>query len=86
MALIFTIDRFEGDFAVCLADENDKGIYKLDVPSALVSELGEGDVFSAEVIGKELREITPCPEETAKRRAAARSRLRALLEKQKNKS
>ena len=86
MALIFTIDRFEGDFAVCLADGNDNGIYKLDVPKKLLEGLSEGDVFSAEVDGGELKEVNPCPEETAKRRAAAKSRLRALLEKQKNKS
>ena len=84
MALCFVIDRFEGGFGVCLADENDAGIYKLDVPKAKLDGLAEGDVFSADVEGAELTNITALPEETARRREAARSRLRALLEKQKN--
>ena len=86
MALCFVIDRFEGDFGVCLADENDAGIYKLDVPKAKLDGLAEGDVFSADVEGAELTNITALPEETARRTEAARSRLRALLDKRKNKN
>ncbi len=85
VTVCFVIDRFEGDFGVCLADENDAGIYKLDVPKAKLDGLSEGDVFSADVEGAELTNITALPEETSRRRAASRSRLRALLEKQKNK-
>ena len=84
MVICFTIDRFEGDFGVCLADANDAGIYKLDVPSSLLSGLSEGDVFSATVEKERLTDITPLPDQTAKRRNAARSRLRAILDKQKN--
>ena len=83
MALYFVIDRFEGDFGVCLADENAEGIYKLDVPKAQLEGLSEGDVFTADAEGKNLSNIIACPEETSRRRAVAKSRLRALLEKQK---
>ena len=82
--IYFVIDRFEGDFGVCLADENEAGIYKLDVPKERLEGLLEGDVFTADVCGEELSCICACPEETKRRREAAKSRLRALLEKQKN--
>ena len=85
MSLIFTLDRFEGDFGVCLADDNEMGIYQLDVDAKALASLSEGDVFAADVTEKGLENIRALPEETNRRRSAARSKLRAILEKQKNK-
>ena len=86
MALYFVIDRFEGDFGVCIADDNDAGIYQIDVPKDQLVGLSESDVIAADVKDGALENIVACPEETKRRREAARSRLRALFEKQKNKS
>ena len=75
MALYFVIDRFEGDFGVCLADENDAGIYKIDVPRSQLDGFFEGDVFSATLEGENVIDIVACPEESAKRKAAAKAKL-----------
>ena len=84
MKKVYSIDRFEGDFAVLVCDDEtvlsvSKGIfYDLD--------LREGDVFSARESKGALEDISPMPEERDKRKAEARRRLEKLLDRGKNKS
>ncbi len=71
MKKIFSVDRFEGEYAVVICD--DGGV--LEINKSVVSGLAEGDIFSACEEDGELSEIIPLPEETEKRRAQARRRL-----------
>lgn len=63
------IDRFEGDFALCEA-ENGK---ILNIPKELFEYAHEGDVF----------DITFNAEETEKRKNSAKSRLNELFNRRK---
>lgn len=76
---IFSLDRIEGDIAVCVSDDDDV----INVPIASLEGLAVGDVFSAGTDGKRLVEITPMPEERDRRIARNRAMLRALARRSK---
>ena len=79
MRKIFSLDRIEGDIAVCISDD---GI-QIDVPTALLGEMKAKDVFSAEVEGEALSMIAPMPEERDRRLEANRARLQRLFDRNK---
>ena len=76
---IFSLDRIEGDIAVCVSDDDDV----INVPVASLGGLEAGDIFSARTDGKGLVEITPMPEERDRRIANNRAMLRALARRSK---
>ena len=71
MKKIFSLDRFEGEYAVVVCDDG----HTLEIERELFSGLVERDVFSAIESDGELSDITPMPEERDRRIAAARRRL-----------
>ena len=80
MRKIFSLDRFEGDFAVCISDDDEK----FDMPKLLMGELCQHDVFSAEIVGDSLKDIIPMPEERDRRIAENTARLQRLFGRNKN--
>lgn len=81
MKEIFSVDRIEGDIAVCISDSG-------DVVETAVGSLGgmvANDVFSAEVCGNALCNIVPMPDERDRRIRQNRERLKALAMRSKNK-
>jgi hypothetical protein len=74
---LLVIDRFEGDVAVCLDDEE----RAFDLPRTAVADLGEGECFRAAVEGERVEFIKAMPEETARRRAEAEAMLASLFGK-----
>ena len=80
MRKIFSLDRFEGDLAVCISDDDEK----FDLPRALVGDMRQHDVFSAEIVGESLTNITPMPEERDRRIAANKARLERLVKRGQN--
>jgi hypothetical protein len=79
MRRIFSVDRLEGDVAVCISDDG----LKIDVEKDILGELQVHDVFSAETDGKMLMDIIPMPEERDRRLAANRERLQRLINRGK---
>ena len=79
---IFSLDKLEGDMAVCISDDDDVVV----VPMADLGGLCVRDVFSAKITGDKLTDITPMPEERDRRIRDSRLMLHALARKTKNKS
>ena len=79
MKKIFSVDRFEGDIAVCISDD---GI-QIDIKKELLPDLQVHDVFSAVLDGEALRDITPMPEERDRRLRSNRERLQKLFDRGK---
>ncbi len=79
---IFSLDRIEGELAVCISDEDEQVIVPLD----MLGGLCERDVFSARIDGELLADILPLPEERDRRIEDTRRRLHALAKRRKNKS
>lgn len=79
MRTVFSIDRIEGDIAVCISDDD----LQLDIPLKTLSGLELHDVFSAEYDGEKLWNIVPMPEERDRRLNSNRERLRRLIERSK---
>ena len=77
---IFSVDRFEGELAVCVSDNDDVVI----VPVALLDGMQPRDIFSAFQEGEELKDITPMPEERDRRIREFRARLHALKGRKKD--
>ena len=75
MRKIFSLDRFEGEIAVCISDDDEK----FDLPRASVDMLSVHDVFSAEIDGDSLCDIVPMPEERDRRLAENKARLDRLF-------
>ena len=75
MRKIFSLDRFEGDIAVCISDDDEK----FDLPRALVGDLRQHDIFSAEIEGESLINIIPEPDERDRRLAENKARLSRLF-------
>ena len=71
MKKIFSVDRFEGEYAIVVCD--DGGV--LEIKREVISGLSERDVFSSDVVDGELLNIVPMPEEREKRILEARRRL-----------
>ncbi len=76
---IFSIDRLEGELAICISDDDEQII----VPQKSLEGLAVRDVFSAEMENGTLVGIMPMPEERDRRLASNRSRLRALANRSK---
>ena len=79
MKKIFSVDRIEGDVAVCVSDDD----LTLHVPASVLGDMRVRDVFSAVVVGETLADIVPMPEERDRRIAANRARLHALAKRNK---
>ena len=79
MRKIFSLDRFEGDFAVCISDDDEK----FDVPRFLLDGFVQNDVFSAEIVGESLENIVAMPEERDRRIAKNKERLARLFNRGK---
>jgi hypothetical protein len=79
MRKIFSVDRIEGDIAVCISDDDDT----LDVEITSLMGLGLHDVFSAEYDGEKILDIVPMPDERDRRLNSNRERLRRLIERSK---
>ena len=80
MKIKLTLDRFEGDFGVCL----DECGNKYDVPKSLLEGLSESDIFLATQEGDCFSEIEPLREETERKKAEIKERLNRLFKKNKN--
>ena len=81
MKKIFSVDRIEGNIAVCISDDDDK----LDIERSSLGEMQVNDVFSAEFDGEHISDIIPMPEERDRRLKANRERLQRLMARSKNK-
>ena len=79
MKKIFSIDRFEGEIAVCISDDD----IQIDVSRKELGEMKVHDIFSAELQGERLTEIIPMPEERDRRLKENRARLHALARRSK---
>ena len=77
MKKIFSIDRIEGDIAVCISDDDDR----VDVPLCELYGMSVRDVFSAELSGEPLCDVTPMPEERDRRLERNKKRLHDLARK-----
>lgn len=76
---IFAVDRIEGEWAVCVSDNDDV----IDVPVSSLGELTVRDIFSARIEGDALVDITPMPEERDRRLKKNRTRLHELARRSK---
>ena len=76
---IFVVDRFEGDIAVCVSDDD----HVVNMPRHKLEGLKQNDVFSAIIDGEGLIDITPMPEERDRRQNDIRARLHALARRSK---
>ena len=79
MNKIFSVDRIEGEIAVCISDDDQQ----VDVPLASLAGMQVRDVFSAVFEGGELSQITPMPEERDRRLQSNRERLHRLFGRSK---
>ena len=79
MRKIFSLDRFEGEFAVCISDDDEK----IDVPRALLDGFKQNDIFSAELDGESISDIVAMPEERDRRIEKNKARLQALFNRGK---
>ena len=79
MRKLFSLDRFEGDFAVCISDDDEK----FDLPREAVGDMKQHDVFSAEIDGENLKDIIVEPDERDRRLARSRERLNRLFSRGK---
>lgn len=79
MTIRFSLDRFEGDYAVCYDAQGNK----FDFPKGLIS-LEAGSLFTAELDGEGLPfDIQYLAEETAQKRSEMKRRLNALFNRSK---
>lgn len=78
---IFSLDRLEGELAVCVSDDDDVVV----VPLSSLGDLEVRDVFSAKIEGDALCDIVPMPKERDNRILRERMRLHALAQKRKKK-
>lgn len=71
MKKTFSVDRFEGQYAVVVGDDGEV----ISIERKKIPELSEGDVFSASFDGAVLSNITLMEGEKERRLMAANSRL-----------
>ena len=79
MRKIFSLDRIEGNIAVCISDDD----IKVDVEISALGGMKVHDVFSAELECGKLTDVIPMPEERERRLQANRERLKRLVERSK---
>ena len=82
MKKIFSVDRIEGDIAVCISDDEDT----VNVATSILGGMKATDIFSAEYENGMLTDIVPMPEERDRRLEANRARLKRLFERSQNKN
>jgi len=82
MKKIFSVDRVEGNIAVCISDDEET----VNVELSNLGGMKALDIFSAEYDGEKLTDIVPMPEERDRRLASNRERLKKLFERSKNKN
>ena len=80
MKKLFSLDRFEGDYAVCISDDDEK----FDMPKSAMGEMRQHDIFSAEIDGDTLINIIPEPDERDRRLIENKARLNRLFGRGKN--
>ena len=71
MKKIFSVDRFEGEYAVVVGDDGEA----LSIERKAIPELSENDVFSAEYNGESLSDVALVKGEKERRLEAAKNRL-----------
>ena len=76
---IFSFDRIEGEWGVCISDDNDV----VDMPLNMLSGLAPLDVFSARIENGLLVDIIPMPDERDRRLSENRALLHALARRSK---
>ena len=76
---IFSLDRIEGDIAVCVSDDDTV----INMPISLLEGLGVNDVFSAVIRENTLTEITLMNDERDRRIAENRARILAIKRRSK---
>ena len=81
MRKIFSVDRVEGDIAVCISDDD----IKLDIELDRLGGMKVRDVFSAEYDRESISDIIPMPEERDRRIRANSERLKRIIDRSKNK-
>ncbi len=74
MKKIFSIDRIEGELAVCISDDDDK----INVHVSELCGLGVRDVFAATLDGEKISDVVPMPEERDRRLERNKKRLHDL--------
>ncbi len=79
MKKIFSIDRIEKNIAVCISDDDDRILTHTDTLHGMKTH----DVFSAELCGDVLSDITPLPEERDRRIRRNKELLQKIIEKNK---
>ena len=79
MKKIFSIDRVEGDIAVCISDDD----IKLDIERERLCGMTVNDIFSAEYDGESISDIIPMPEERDRRLKENRERLQRIFNRSK---
>ena len=79
MKKIFSLDRIEGDVAVCISDDG----LQINVPLSGLMGMKTHDVFSADVNGETIENVIPMPEERNRRLVANRERLQRLFNRNK---
>ena len=80
MRKIFSLDRIEGNIAVCISDDD----VTVNVPLDTLGGMKARDVFSAELDGDTLTCVEPMPEERDRRLKANQERLHRLLKRNKS--
>ncbi len=80
MKKIFSVDRLEGDLAVCISDDGEQ----LICPLSALDGMKARDIFAAETDGETLTEITPLPDERDHRLKANKERLQRLINRKNN--
>ena len=81
MRKIFSVDRVEGDIAVCISDDD----IKLDIELDRLGGMKARDVFSAEYDRESISDIIPMPKERDRRIRANSERLKRIIDRSKNK-
>ena len=74
MKKIFSVDRIEGELAVCISDDDDK----INVPVSELFGMTVRDVFEATLNGDKLSDVVPMPEERDRRLERNKKRLHDL--------
>lgn len=78
----YTLDRIEGEVAVCISRE-DGQVADFSAAPLLAAGVKEGGIFSAETDGKELFNVEYLAQETETAKEDARQRLLALFNRGK---
>ena len=79
MKKIFSIDRIEGELAICVSDDGDV----VEVPQDALCGMGARDVFCAELEDGQISGAEPMPEERDRRLERNKKRLHDLARRGK---